>query len=861
MSPETGDNKGLRTSSLTVTSAELPASLPLDLSQLDALTGGAFAAPTSGERAARLREWLTSEPTEDRLVDVFREMAHRDKGAAKVVKEKLDDLRRARAQDAMAAEWATKARHLLDQPRLNLADAMAWQRDAAKAGAPLSREPLAGLKQGLAERMKAIEELQHRVQVEREAAVLLAQRIEVLSTKSWTEALASMPPLQTDVAEWQDRAAALAAESEWGSVEPRFPTQLQNSQMQLQVVWEAFQAALLQAAAAADNPQAPLPAVPVWAEELRAVRGESVPVPAPDAAEVAARRAQAEHAVQAALQALTAEIAEGHSKTAPKAAAFLRQQIKEHGRFIRSALEHDVQAALNKAGELEGWQRWRADQLREELLAKAVALTQAPEGQRLGGRKLQETLRQLREQWKSTDQGGQPNHAMWKKFDEACNEAYKGVEAWLSQIKQQNETSRAQRFALLAEVQAWALAHAASTDWKQQIRELHAFAERWRQSGHLSEKLFAELQPQWKEVMSQAHARLEAEQAASVQRRLALIEDARQLSQASAWRIDAVKALQQQWQQEAHAVPLDRRQEQKLWEAFRQPIDEAFARKSASRERETEALNAHDKRVLEAAKALDAAIAVGDAQRIREAMADLQQGVHAQSEPTGAAPAPETAVVDAASAPSAVAQTVPARKLVAMRGDDRPGMQKAQPAIRKPMGRDTRASDRRDREPHPVARGPRLGDAAFRAQRQALEQAELTLRKLAAQAHGEAVVHLMTAWEQRQPDQIPSAQVLGGKSSASARMAWVQSLTQPAKVDSVAAAHIALLRLEMAAEVPTPAAHLDDRRAMQLQLLTRRNDPAPAQTWVQDTATVLAAAHTAEASRRLQAALKVLLRR
>jgi hypothetical protein len=70
-----------------------------------------------------------------------------------------------------------------------------------------------------------------------------------------------------------------------------------------------------------------------------------------------------------------------------------------------------------------------------------------------------------------------------------------------------------------------------------------------------------------------------------------------------------------------------------------------------------------------------------------------------------------------------------------------------------------------------------------------------------------------------------------------------------------------LLRLEMAAEVPTPAEHLDARRGMQLQLLTRRNDPAPAQTWAEDTAQVLAAAYDATQARRLQNVLKVLLKR
>jgi hypothetical protein len=73
--------------------------------------------------------------------------------------------------------------------------------------------------------------------------------------------------------------------------------------------------------------------------------------------------------------------------------------------------------------------------------------------------------------------------------------------------------------------------------------------------------------------------------------------------------------------------------------------------------------------------------------------------------------------------------------------------------------------------------------------------------------------------------------------------------------------HVALLRLEMAAEVPTPAEDLDARRNLQLQLLTKRNDPPPAQTWGQDTASVLAGPYNATAARRVQSVLKVLLKK
>ncbi|MGQ9724449.1 MAG: DUF349 domain-containing protein, partial [Tepidimonas sp.] len=235
------------------------------MTELDQRTGGAFTAPTSGERAARLRDWLATEPSADDLAEVYRELSTRDKGAAKLVKERLNEHRRARAQDAMAAEWAARANALLSAARLNLADAMAWQRDAAKAGAPLSREPLASLRQRLSERMKAIEDLQTRIQVEREAASLLVQRIDLLSTKPRAEAMAARDGLAQDVADWRARQAGLAATPGWTDLDPRYPNQLEAAHQQLEAVWQAFEAALAQAVAAAEDPQAPLPGVPVWA--------------------------------------------------------------------------------------------------------------------------------------------------------------------------------------------------------------------------------------------------------------------------------------------------------------------------------------------------------------------------------------------------------------------------------------------------------------------------------------------------------------------------------------------------------------------------------------------------------------------
>ena len=574
-----------------------------------------------------------------------------------------------------------------------------------------------------------------------------------------------------------------------------------------------------------------------------------------------------------------------------------------------------------------------ADQSRLALVLKAEGLFKkvplAAEGEEekfvleptVGGRKMQDALRQLREEWKKADQGGLPNHALWKRFDNACNNAYKVVQTWLEKIKHDATEHRVQRLALIEEVKAWGEANVQNSDWRAHLRALHQFGDRWRNAGHLSEKAFAELQPLWKQALHAAAAPLEAVQKASTERRQALIAEAELLGAAPVLRVDAVKALQQNWQAEAQSVPMDRRLEQKMWEAFRKPIDEAFSRKTNSphaRDHHSSApLSDHDRLVLDASNALKAANASGDVQKIKAAMAALdaalkgqakavaqeavavqlvdkvpqESQVEANAETEAKSEADDQAVADTdadsdTSAPAAVAEVTaepqpviekpkPVRPLVAMRGDDRPGQKKSVPA---PAGRggpgDRRDGkggqrfdkgglgdkaggrfDRGDRDDR-QERGPRLGDEAFRAQRDAMEHAELALRKLAAQAHGESLTHLLAAWEKRQADLVPAAQELGRNVNTAARTAWAHAVSQA----SSATAGEAILRLEMAAEVPTPAENLNERRALQLQLLTRKNQPGPAETWGLDVTAVLSSAHDPKVARRLQTALKNLLR-
>ena len=811
--------------------------------RLDDLTGGAFSTATSGERAAKIRDWLTSNPNSEQLQDVFKELSSRDKGAARPIRDRLDELKRAKGQEHMATEWAQRAQALLDASRLNIADAMAWQRDAARAGAPLSREPLAGLRAQLSERVKVVEDLQNQAMVQREAAVLLAQRIELLSTKSWKDALAVRDALATDVAHWQTQVQGLIANPDWGNVDARYPSQLDGSKAQLQAVWDAFTSALAVAEVAAQSPDAPLPEVPTWADELRVGRGQ-VPQAAAQKAQKdeAAKvnpeaRTKANTTIERAAVSLDAAVKIGQGKVIASAANALRQAIKEGGKRADEAVMVRANTSLAAAQDLEGWQKWRADQLREELVSKAEALlkpmggakaepeaaepvadaaaptapaaatadlpSEAAEAQPaeaaeiapveatatpdvtqdntasapaeaaesaevtapaaeiaapaevaakpsepadaaarvqaqwqpvLSGRKLQEALRLLREQWKSTDQGGVPNHALWKRFDRACNRAHVFVEVWLDQVRAEAAKHRGERVTLMSEVQQWgeaqaqALANGAKADWKAFNRQLHQFSDRWRNAGHLSEKAYQELQPKWKQAIAAASAPMDAAQKESLARRHALIDEAKQVGSAPNLRVDAIKNLQSRWQVEAQSVPIDRKQEQKLWDAFRKPIDEAFQRKTSERQQQHAALSVRDQAVLDAAKEVEAATASGDVQRIRAALQAMEAAQRAQDAgPVEAPAAPAVPKLDAEETPVAqAADDVPAdaaapegdaqasaeapeaqapvakppaapKKVVAMRGDDRPG------AKRPEQSAPGRGGDRRD------ARGPRDG--------------------------------------------------------------------------------------------------------------------------------------------------------
>jgi ATP-dependent RNA helicase SUPV3L1/SUV3 len=94
--------------------------------------------------------------------------------------------------------------------------------------------------------------------------------------------------------------------------------------------------------------------------------------------------------------------------------------------------------------------------------------------------------------------GAEPRHV--EALRRGLQRSHKVVEAWLEKVKHRGR--RTPGAAPGADRRGQGLGrrqhHRADDDWRGFSRILHQFGDRWRDAGHVGEKMFAELQPLWK---------------------------------------------------------------------------------------------------------------------------------------------------------------------------------------------------------------------------------------------------------------------------------------------------------------------------------------------------------------------------
>lgn len=525
---------------------------------------------------------------------VLQAVRNSDRRVAKLMLTRLEVCRQWEADEQHAAQCVTEARRLQGLPHLlpnQVVDLdKSWQQ--LRHIVPSLQQDFEQVRTHLRERLEAQANLQRMV-------------IDALARLRTLPAVSETPP-QLDALESEMARHAAAAEaaslprnlliefSETAANLRRALLALErhrhalDARQEVLTRWEACEPAALKADALKREWQA-LPSL--QDEALRAPLQERFEALLKRLAEVrqaqAGKAEQVQHDVQqqyiVELDAMEKALQEGSLQAAAEHDRALRaldaQALRASAR--QNERLHQARAELHH---LQGWARWGGKVSREELLHAAESLP----AQELAATELARKVGSLRERWKSLDvSAGVAGKDLWQRFDVACTAAYAPAAAHFKHLADERAQHAQQAQGLIEQARKFATeiaaTDAAAVDWKAVAHFSERMEQGWHRLGAIARQQRKKLDADFEAIMRPLEASLAQQREAEVRRREALIAEALALKPQERGALDALRALQERWQRQAKALPLARKQEQALWQGFRQACDAVFVqRKEAS---------------------------------------------------------------------------------------------------------------------------------------------------------------------------------------------------------------------------------------------------------------------------------------
>lgn len=308
----------------------------------------------------------------------------------------------------------------------------------------------------------------------------------------------------------------------------------------------------------------------------RAPKGESAK-PALDPAELAKRLEQLTNRLDEA----DAHIAAGELKPATAAfdaARVIGEQLgKARGNAaIRTARER-LGATGPKLNELRSWRRWSTDRARERLCDEVEQLL-ASDGQDPAA--LARTVRGYRESWKKLDKAeGGAAKALWERFNTACTKAYEPCRKHFAAEADQRNENLSRKVALVEHLEALA----GDTDWEGDVdwrgldKVMGQFRREWRAVGPVNRRDNKALMERHDKVRAAFDERLVPVREEDLERRRQVVKELTELAERDDLRgaADQAKRAQAEW---TPRVRGPRKVEQALWTDFRAACDRIFER-------------------------------------------------------------------------------------------------------------------------------------------------------------------------------------------------------------------------------------------------------------------------------------------
>jgi exonuclease SbcC len=361
-----------------------------------------------------------------------------------------------------------------------------------------------------------------------------------------------------------------------------------------------------------------------------------------------ARRAREQERIEADVQAAEAAHAAGQVAELTRLMALIERVSKD--RPLSAALGRRVAALHAGLSRLRDWQRWSGRQGREQLVAEAQVLERAAAGN-IAVKAHAEAIDKLRERWKELDKLGAPaSQGLWHAFDGALKAAHAPVAAHLEKLKAAREQNLAARNRIIDDLVHAAETHVPVAGWRAVARALEEASLAWRKLGPVEHTVPRKAQKGEHGVIDRYAAARQALEAPlreacrqAIEQRQSLIAAAKQLAGSGARdTIDKVRGLQTQWQANAKALTLPRREESALWSAFKAATDAVFAERDAARGAREAQFNARLKVREDIAARVEALASAGAASEIKRGLAEAEAAWRA----AGEVPRPQVARLD-----------------------------------------------------------------------------------------------------------------------------------------------------------------------------------------------------------------------
>ena len=609
-------------------------------------------------------EHVHSQP---QLEQVLHAMRNTDRRVAKLMQGRLDAIRYQRAEQEKARACIASAQRLLQDDKLTPNQVAELDRQwAVTAAGPELAVAFDGVRAALAQRLEAQVTLQRTIidalaELRRlpsaalapaDAQAALARLTAAQATFLAAPEQAALPRhLLSDygtaleqagavVAELEQHQAAVAARQQalagWQAADP---ATLDGEQIRRD--WQALPR--VPAGELATALQAGLDAV---LASLPAPAGKPVPARQADKADKAEQSAQPPARKAAPKEALK-EVGQQFLDTLAAMEAALEQGL------LHAASEHDKWLKEHKGGRLTpaqsdrlahvraelkrlaNWARWGGNVSREELV-KAVEELPALG---LSMSELAKKVGSMRERWKGLDAvSGHAPKSLWERFDAACTAAYAPAAAHFKHLADERHNNAAKAQALIEETLSMAASVREGAEWKNIAAAAQRLRQVWGRLGAIDRKDKKKLDTAFDQALALLLAPLSEQREIEMGRREQLIADVERLQPGDRHTLDQLRHLQERWQEQARALPLERKAEQALWLRFRAACDAIFAKRKESAHAADHERKAHLHAREDLCAALETATFSGEDKAQLAAMTKLLRDTAAAWHAAGAVP-------------------------------------------------------------------------------------------------------------------------------------------------------------------------------------------------------------------------------